>query len=131
MTHEIRKPASTAELVESPQRNHPHLLRLDAYRIRGYQRGSAWRLISLRISHLWACVMRHRNCGMGRQEELSSVRAVFTLKAVKEPIDIVLPCRSKIKKWAFENAYMLTLVFILFAITWVAILVVGIKAYVK
>lgn len=64
---------------------------------------------------------------MGGQEELTPVRGVpFN----REPVEIVLPCKSRVKKWAFENAYMLALVFGLFVATWIGLFIVGVKAYV-
>lgn len=48
----------------------------------------------------------------------------------REPVEIVLPCKSRVKKWAFENAYMLALVFGLFVTTWIGLFIVGVKAYV-
>jgi hypothetical protein len=48
------------------------------------------------------------------------------LEEIREPIYVQLPCRSKIRKWAYENAYTLVLIAILFAITWVAMVVYGV-----
>lgn len=44
-------------------------------------------------------------------------------------INTVIFCRSKLRKWAFDNAYTLTLMAVLFAITWVALFVVGVYAH--
>jgi hypothetical protein len=52
---------------------------------------------------------------------------VIHLNEIREPIEIVIPCRSKIRRWAFENAYMLIVMAIFFVITWGVMIVYGIK----
>jgi hypothetical protein len=47
----------------------------------------------------------------------------------REKIHILIPCRSKVRKWAFENAYLLVVMAVMFAITWIALFIVGVKAY--
>lgn len=54
-----------------------------------------------------------------------------SLHAVRDPINIVLPCRSKIKKWAFENAIMLTVVFILFVIQLIGLFALGVYVHAR
>lgn len=67
---------------------------------------------------------------MGRQpESVSDMQAPRCISEIREPIDIVLPCRSKVKKWAFENAYTLMTMAVLFGVTWIAIFIVGVMAY--
>lgn len=54
-----------------------------------------------------------------------------SLHAIRDPIDIVLPCRSKIKRWAFENAIMLTVVFALFIIQLIGLFVLGVYVHAR
>jgi hypothetical protein len=61
---------------------------------------------------------------------VSDVRTL-PLREIREPIDVILPCRSKIKKWAFENAYVLIVMAIMFGITWLAIFILGVHEYAK
>jgi len=42
-----------------------------------------------------------------------------TLDKIREPLNIELTCTSKVKKWAFDNAYMLIFISVFFAITWI------------
>jgi hypothetical protein len=49
------------------------------------------------------------------------------LQDVREPIFVQLSCRSKIRKWAYENAYTLVLIAVLFAITWVTMIAYGVS----
>lgn len=51
------------------------------------------------------------------------------IRGMREPIQIELPCKSKVKKWAFENAYTLILMGVLFALTWGAMLAYGVWFY--
>jgi hypothetical protein len=49
--------------------------------------------------------------------------AIPRLREAVRPINIQLTCRSKIRKWAFENAYTLIFLSIFYVITWVLIVV--------
>jgi hypothetical protein len=40
-----------------------------------------------------------------------------------DDIDILLPCKSRIRKWAFENAYTLIVMGTFFVITWAYLVV--------
>jgi hypothetical protein len=42
-----------------------------------------------------------------------------TLEKIREPLNIELTCTSKVKKWAFDNAYMLIFISVFFTITWI------------
>jgi len=107
------------------------VLRLDAYRIRGYKFGNSRRGLPLRVLALWVSALRSCYSRVGRQErEVSDVRTL-PLREIREPIDVILPCRSKIKKWAFENAYVLIVMAIMFGITWLAIFILGVHEYAK
>lgn len=39
----------------------------------------------------------------------------------REPINITLSCNSRVRKWAYDNAYTLILLAVLFAPTWIAL----------
>lgn len=47
----------------------------------------------------------------------------------REPINIVIPCTSRIRKWAFENAWLLIVLAVLFIPTWIALLYVMWKVH--
>lgn len=53
------------------------------------------------------------------------------LRDFREPIEVLLPCRSKIRKWAFDNAIMLAVMAFFFVLTWIAIFIVGVWAHVQ
>lgn len=114
--------------METKQGNHTNYLRLSAYRIRGYQCRIAKRNFSLSLPLLRPLVMRHRHNRMGRQEELKEVSVI---SQIREPIEIVIPCKSRIRKWAFDNAYTLLLVTFVTIITWIGIFVLGVMIYAK
>lgn len=110
------------------QRKNSDVLRITAYRYRGGERRNSRKSISLRISNCRASFMRYFSSLIGGQsrEGLSEVNVGNTIHRVREPIEIVIPCHSKLRKWAFENAYMLILMAILFGITWIAIFIMGV-----
>ena len=49
------------------------------------------------------------------------------IKDVREPISVKLTCNSRIRKWAFENAYTLIVMMVLFGITWLWIFLSGVR----
>lgn len=49
----------------------------------------------------------------------------------KEPISVALTCNSRIRKWAFENAWMLLFVFSLFIIQLIGLFVLGVYVHAK
>lgn len=55
------------------------------------------------------------------------VRAIPHLREVKdriEPIEVTLLCRSRVKKWAYDNAYTLAFLSVMFVVTWIVLVVV-------
>lgn len=52
-------------------------------------------------------------------------------RGFREHVNIVLPCKSKIKRWAFHNAIMLTVVFTLFSIQMVCLFVLGVYVHAR
>jgi hypothetical protein len=44
------------------------------------------------------------------------MRSLVTIK--REPVKVHLLCQSRIKKWAFDNAYTLIFLAVMFFITW-------------
>jgi hypothetical protein len=90
-----------------------HVLRLDAYRVRRSGRRVVRPPISFRVHSCWASLVRRcsRSSGgqeVGKGEDVKSP-AEF-VHEIREPIEIEIPCKSKLRKWAFENAY--TLIFL-------------------
>ena len=104
------------------------VLRLDAYRIRRSGRGIVQPTISFRIRSCWARIVRSCNRAGRRQkvrkEGVDVKSAADFIHTIKEPIEIEIPCRSRIRKWAFENAFTLIFLAALCAIQIVANIVV-------
>jgi len=48
------------------------------------------------------------------------------LRRIGEPINVHITCRSKVRKWAYENAYTLIFASIYFMVTWVIVIVANI-----
>lgn len=89
------------------------VLRIDAYRIRGRRGDVHGKTISFRIRSCWTRLMRRKPDASGRQEvrEGATMKSLpAALQDIREPIEIEIPCKSKVKKWAFDNAY--TLIFL-------------------
>lgn len=47
------------------------------------------------------------------------------LERTSEPIEVKLHCTSRIRKWAFENAYTLVFLVFMFVITWIIAVVLN------
>jgi hypothetical protein len=48
------------------------------------------------------------------------------LNKVVKPINVTINCDSKVRKWAYENAYTLTFLSVLFVVTWTIIVMINI-----
>lgn len=57
---------------------------------------------------------------------MNTPMGINPIRELREPINIVIPCKSKLRKWAFENAYTLIIMAFFFGITWVVMIVYGI-----
>lgn len=44
---------------------------------------------------------------------------------MREPIDEHINCRSKFKKWAYDNAYTLIFLSFFFGVTWLIMIVIA------
>jgi len=106
-----------------------HVLRLDAYRIRRRGRRIVQPALSLRIRSCWTSLMWGRNRS-GRRQAIKAKEGVDVKSAadfihtIKEPIEIEIPCKSRVRKWAFENAFTLIFLAALCAIQIVANIIV-------
>jgi hypothetical protein len=86
------------------------------------------RRFPLRISDRWSSVMRDQCSSMGRQEGKISMKQLNALHAkTRLERTIHLHCKSKVKKWAYDNAWTLTLIAVLFFITWAAIIYLEVR----
>lgn len=47
------------------------------------------------------------------------------IEEIRAPIETEIRCRSKFKKWAYDNAYTLAFLAIFFGLTWIVIMLVG------
>lgn len=50
----------------------------------------------------------------------------FRMKHDSETQLTVIHCRSKLRKWAYDNAYTLLLMAFFFTVTWVAMIIYGV-----
>jgi hypothetical protein len=50
---------------------------------------------------------------------VTEMKIAITVKHIREPIDVQIVCRSKIRKWAYDNAPLLIFLTSMFFITWV------------
>lgn len=135
---QVNSRRETTEL-EADKREDPNVLRIGAYYVRGSFR-SSWNWFSFRNIVSWFSILRRVNSSVGRQEiivieegeemsaarKISEVYPVNRIKGVLEPVDIIIPCKSKIKKWAFENAYTLIFLAFMFIVTWVIMIIVAV-----
>jgi hypothetical protein len=46
------------------------------------------------------------------------MKIAITIKHIREPINVQIDCRSKIRKWAYDNGPMLIFFSVMFFITW-------------
>ena len=60
-------------------------------------------------------------------KEVVEVGGLTSLKQVTKPIEIKIICHSRLRKWAFDNAYTLIFLASLFVVTWVLMLVIHLK----
>src|SRR5687767_8177291 len=115
--------------MESHQREDIDVLRFDAYRVPiRNRRNLSWSL-PFRVLASWISFVRSQYRTMGRQKvmpkEVIQVKTPRRLQEVITPIEIQLTCKSRVKKWAFDNAYTLIFLSCMFVITWCIIVVRG------
>lgn len=103
--------------MESDKRKDTYVLRLSAYRIRDVPRGNFERNISRRVSISGRSIVRSFDRAMGRQK-MRMFQSHLPNNLIGEKVEITLTTNSKIKKWAFENAYTLVFLSIMFVLTW-------------
>ena len=109
------------------KRESADVLRLDAYRVPIRDSRTVQRNFPFGIFARWLSFMRSQHRPMGRQEvtEVINVRGLSSLKRITEPIEIQLFCHSKIRKWAFDNAYTLIFLSSFFIVTWILMVVIS------
>jgi len=67
---------------------------------------------------------------MGRSEgQVTTMRSPhwFDMDRLRLSSPVTLRCNNKLRKWAYDNAYMLIVMGVMFAITWAAIFYLGVK----
>jgi hypothetical protein len=84
--------------------------------------------ISFRVCASWLGIVRYLHCAVGRQkqERVGVAMKMYLFSSFREPIKVSIECRSKLRKWAYDNAYTLVFMSVLFAITWIAMLAYGV-----
>jgi hypothetical protein len=110
------------------QREGINVLRLSGYRFPTNSRTNfSWPfpfgILARGISFMW-----REYCTMGGPQEVTKevikVRTPAALKQVMAPIEIHITCRSRLRKWAFDNAYTLMFLSAMFVVTWSVIVLV-------
>lgn len=107
-------------------RENPDVLRVRAYRNGGDKRRTFLGNISLRIFDRRSSTMRNQPYTVGRQRHEVDTLEVEDMKMVdhlREPLNIEITCTSRIRKWAYENAFTLIFLTAMFIITWIVIVV--------
>lgn len=79
---------------------------------------------SLRIFICWVNAMRRFNRSVGGSQ---AGLGEMMQRQVAEARSEIIICRSKLRKWAYENAITLVFMAIGFAITWAVMILYGIK----
>jgi len=105
----------------------PDVLRLDAYRsvVRGVV---VYPRTPLRICHGWfGSLWNWYRARAGSKGQVMKFHSTSLVNTVRLPVEIKLTCKSKVKKWAFENAWVLIVMAIGFAITWVYLIFKGVS----
>lgn len=110
------------------QRENSNVVRLSAYRSGICERRDSGENVSRGISTCWCGIVWGFHRLLGRQEsEVKNMPTAEHHSDLREPIQITLTTPSKIRKWAFENAYTLIAMAIFFIITWILIVIEGVR----
>jgi len=82
--------------------------------------------ISFRVLARWTRFVRNFYCAVGGQEGIGRVGGMKFYDMIKQPYNVRIMCHSRLRKWAYDNAYTLLLMAALFAVTWTVMLIYGI-----
>lgn len=64
----------------------------------------------------------------GSEGQVTTLQFPNPTESLRLPVEIHLTTKSKIKKWAYDNAWTLILMAICFAITWAWLIYKGVTA---
>lgn len=119
-----RKRKQSMAIVEREDTN---VLRLSAYwsNIRSVPYHKRF---PLRILSNWINTLRHQHSSdRGSERQVIDMRSPIPMENLRLPVEVHLTTKSKVKKWAYENAWTLILMGILNGLTWAYLLYQGVK----